>query len=131
MTKDLHAILTIPYADYGRDASGLDCWGLARLVRYQLRGEWLPSYGAISPADKRSLTDAAAEVAADFRIVADPKPGALVTVWRAGMCQHIGIVIEADGALVVLDTCRTAGVRWVRLREFYRQHPEVVIYDRD
>ena len=48
--------------DHGRDLAGCDCWGLVRLVRHALRGDLLPSYGAIDPQDKPALTGAAGEV---------------------------------------------------------------------
>ncbi|MEN9903709.1 MAG: hypothetical protein RLZZ555_274 [Pseudomonadota bacterium] len=122
--------LRIPYRDHGRDWTGCDCWGLVRLVRHALRGDLLASHGAISPADKQGLTQAAGEVLIGFR-QCQPQVGALATVWRSGLCLHVGIVIEVEDRLAVLETGRRIGVRWLRLPDFERAYPDVRFYDND
>lgn len=122
--------LRIPYQDYGRDWSGCDCWGLVRLVRQALRGDMLPSYGAIYPGDKQALTHAAhAVMSQDYFNHADPALGTIATVWRGGLCLHVGIVIQADGRLAVLETGRHIGVRWLRLDDFVLTYGDVRWYD--
>lgn len=37
----------IPYRDLGRDRSGCDCWGLARLVWTERAGVEVPMYGTV------------------------------------------------------------------------------------
>lgn len=120
--------LSVPYRDHGRTLAGADCWGLVRLARQALRGDILPAYGAIAPADKPAITQGAQEVmASGWRPVA-PAPGVLATVWRSGLLLHIGIVCAVDGMLGVLDTTRRTGPRWQRLTDFERHH-RVVYYD--
>lgn len=125
--------LSIPYKDYGRDMSGVDCWGLVRLVRHELRGELFPEFGAISPDDKINLTGAAGEVSKVYKL--EPKgpknirAGAIATCWRGRLCLHVGIVIEVEGRLAVLETGRKIGPRWKWLADFNRTYGTVIYYD--
>lgn len=124
--------LRIPYRDHGRDWTGCDCWGLVRMVRFALRGDFLPSYGGIDPQDKPALTAAAGEVMSldGFR-ECEPRLGAIATVWRGALCLHVGIVVDVEGRLAVLETGRRIGVRWLRLGDFARSYQEVRFYDND
>lgn len=123
--------LKIPYKAYGRDVAGCDCWGLVRMVRYAVRGDLLPSFGAVSPASKRDLTDAACSVIVGdgFRVVQAPVVGSIATVWRGILCHHVGIVVEADGTLAVLETGSRCGTRWMRVADFQRHYTDVRFYD--
>ena len=127
--------LRIPYRDYGRDYSGADCWGLVRIVRASIRGDSLPSFGSISPDNKAELTTAAHDVVKDRQFRERPRealqPGAIATVWRGPLCLHVGIVIEAEGRLAVLETGRRIGVRWSLLDDFENLYPTVRYYDND
>lgn len=125
--------LCIPYRDYGRDWTGCDCWGLVRMVRHALRGDLLASHGAIDPGDKPALTKAAGDVlgVGGFQLRQVPQAGALATVWRGPLCLHVGIVVEVEGRLAVLETGRRIGVRWLRLADFCRVHRDVRFYDND
>lgn len=124
--------LKIPYLDHGRDSEGSDCWGLVRLVRHNIRGDLLPSYGAISPDSKKELTLAAMQVMnTGFALRDKPIPGSIATIWRWALCIHVGIVVEADGLLAVLETNRKTGVRWMRLADFENSYIGVKYYDND
>ncbi len=126
---DINSILSIPYRDYGRDARGADCWGLVRLVRHQIRGDWLPAFGDVCPNDKRHITLSATALFAPMCEQADPKPGALAAVWRGRLCLHMGIVIAVEGVLAVLETNRATGVRWMRMSDYNARHQRVTYHD--
>jgi len=125
--------LSIPYKDYGRDMAGVDCWGLVRLVRHELRGELLPEFGAISPEDKLNLTGAAQQVSDSYKLEPqepkDLRPGAIATCWRGKLCLHVGIVIRVEGRLAVLETGRKIGARWKWVDDFNRTYGNVIYYD--
>lgn len=41
----------IPFEDYGRTRNGADCWGLARMIWWEMCGIDLPAHGDVSPND--------------------------------------------------------------------------------
>lgn len=119
---DINQYLTIPYLEYGRDEHGADCWGLVRMVRHALRGDWLPSFGGIGASNRREMTDTARRFCSDLVQQESPVAGAIAFVWYGRLCIHVGIVVEADGNLAVLETCKKSGVRWMPLHEYSRIH---------
>ena len=120
--------LAIPYVAYGRGLEGSDCWGLVCIVREAVRGDVLPAFADIQ--DKRALTHAAHDmIAQGWREVSKPKVGTLVAVWRAALCMHIGIVIEIDGRMAVIDSDEKRGVAWKWLTDYLRQHAKVTLHD--
>lgn len=76
--------LRIPFVEHGRDFSGCDCWGLARLVYAEECGIDLPRFSEISPAQHLAIARAAHQaVAADpWRRVDGPPQRFDVAVMR-------------------------------------------------
>ncbi len=127
----LDDLLATRYVKYGRGPDEYDCWGLVRIARAELfaRG-WLPSYAQIDPQDKPSLTKAAAQVRELGGFVeVDIRSGAIATAWRARLCVHVGIVVEADGRLWVLETDQGTGPGLARPNNFERRYSQVIYYD--
>lgn len=119
------------YVPFGRVAPELDCWGLARLARASLFGRaLLPSHADIDPQDKAGLTAAAQAVReqGSFQEVS-PRPGAIAAAWRARLCVHVGIVVEADGRLWVLETDAATGPTLTRINIFETRYTRVIFYD--
>lgn len=127
----INDLLKTRYVKYGRIAPDLDCWGLVRLARAELFGrDWLPSYAQTDPQDKSGLTKAAAEVRDQGGFVeVEIRPGAIATAWRAQLCVHVGIVVEADGRLWVLETDEATGPALTRPSMFERRYTQVICYD--
>ncbi len=119
------------YVPFGRAVPGLDCWGLVRLARASLFGRpMLPSYSETDPGDKAGLTTAASEVRemGGFNEV-QSRPGAIATGWRARLCVHVGLVVEADGRLWVLETDTGTGPTLTKINAFEARYTRVVFYD--
>ena len=123
--------LATTYEHYARGPDKFDCWGLVRDARVEMFGkELLPSYCNTDPKDKKALTAGCKAVQAEigFAPVAI-RPGAIATAWRARLCVHVGIVVEADGALWILETDEATGPCLTRPGRFAARYTEVIYYD--
>jgi len=95
------------YRDGGRDMSGLDCWGLVRLVYARNLGIDLPEFSEIAPKDLRRIATAMIEGcdAGPWRAVTgDPRVyDVMVATSRAGarLPGHVGVMIDATRVLHV------------------------------
>lgn len=119
------------YVKFGREWPNLDCYGLVRLARVHLFGRpLLPSFVEIDPADKQGLTLAAMSVrdAGGFAPCVI-HPGAIATAWRARLCAHVGIAVEVDGRLWVLETDEGVGPVLTRPSVFEGRYTRVIYYD--
>lgn len=119
------------YVKHGRAFPDLDCWGLVRLARAELFGKGLlPSHSDVDPMDKPSLTGAAHEVREQGGFIeVEPRPGAIAAAWRASLCVHVGLVVEADGRLWILETDEGTGPTLTRISAFQSRYTRVIYYD--
>lgn len=129
----LDDLLAVPYEEDGRSQHGSDCYGLTRLARVHLFGKpWMPAYGEVSGSDKKALTNAVRQEAANF-YESRPHAGAIAAAWRGNLCTHIAIVVEVDGKPMILETNEPGkadhGPRLVGLRTFEQRFLKVVYYD--
>lgn len=123
--------LATKYVKHGRVPPELDCWGLVRLARVELFGrEPLPYYSQIDPQDKRALTEKTLAVR-DINLFkrTEAKAGAIATAWRGRLCVHVGIVVECDGRLWVLETDEDTGPALTRPQIFESRYLQVIYYD--
>lgn len=111
-----NAYVGIPFRERGRDRSGLDCWGLVRLVLHEQRGMELPSFGDLYATDGREIADLieahkgigapipkGTEVPFDLALCRMPYGGELVP-W------HVGVVVERGKLLHVARYLRSSVV---------------------
>lgn len=96
----------IPFVDGGRDASGLDCWGLVRLIYAQEVGAILPSYGEISAANltavARQITGGADTDEWFEPDVPEPLDVAVMRLNGSRWAGHVGIV-TAPGRIIHIE----------------------------
>ena len=123
----LRTFLSAPYRDGGRGPIAFDCWGLCIAVRHQLLGlPLLPSLGAVGKDRLRENTHAYHGLKQGME-TCPPEVGAIAAVFRGALCLHVGVVVEADGRLKILDT-NPGGPRLCTVREFEDDFPKVVYY---
>lgn len=96
---DWSKFVGIPEADMGRDRSGVDCWGLFRMVLSEVHAIDLPSYaGAYLCSRER---EQAARVARGALVVRPwvevdtPEPFDLLLFQMFGHASHIGCAVDA------------------------------------
>ena len=125
----LDELLRVPYERNARGPDALDCWGMVRLARLHLFGRpLLPAFSGVASGDVRAMTREVLHSAAGFA-PCDPRPGAIATAWQGRTCPHVGIVVDIDGRLRVLDTNVGAGPKLHTLSGFSAHFTKVVFYD--
>jgi len=120
--------LPVNYLDGGRDFNGMDCWGLVRhVLHYQFNLPLFESYGHVNPDDKRSLTEAFTAEVKSF-IPSSSKASAVAAGFRGQLLLHIGVCVEVNSQLYVLETSRKNAVALTKLRDFKRQYSRIEFY---
>lgn len=109
---DPNPYLGLPYAPWGRDRAGLDCWGLVRLVYREQLGIVLPSYADTQP-EPQERQELAAIIRGNmgrWRPVASPADGDVHLFSVGGHPVHVAIGIGArqmmhvqEGGVVLLQ----------------------------
>ena len=86
----------IPYKNNGRDLTGIDCWGLARLVYNKEFNISLPSFVSDYDGDDRQrISELIAQYKEGWENVSEtPQSGDIVLFRMMGFESHIGIVTE-------------------------------------
>lgn len=101
MTIDAARYVGLPFVEGGRDRSGVDCWGLVRLVYAEAYGIELPSYKGIAVRndDARASLQALAEIeraSADWQRV-EPGlecEGDVLLLPIAGRPMHVAVALD-------------------------------------
>ena len=79
---DVADLIGIPFADGGRSASGVDCWGLVMLI-YQRIGVTLPDY-AVSAFASAQIGQVIARDKPKWRAVDAPEPADVIIMSQIG-----------------------------------------------
>jgi len=117
----------LPYKENGRDETGLDCWGLARLFYKNELNISLPSYSELyNGSSDITLPQTVNYYKDNWTKVESPKSGDLCVFNILGEPSHIGIYIgenkflhSREGKDSVID--RLDSSQWIRrLEGFYR-----------
>jgi len=94
----------IPYKDYGRDETGIDCWGLVCLVYKQEFNIELPTFdSSYHVDDRKQLHQLIAQHRESWTQLDAPKPGCVVLFKILGSESHVGIAISATQFLHARD----------------------------
>lgn len=124
---DLAKYMRAPYEDEARGPLAFDCWGLCRTIRAEVFGfAMLPSLGGVGRNRLRSNTKAYRELKQGMD-ECQPEPGAIAAVLSRDQLSHVGVVVEVEGRLKVIDT-NPGGVQLRTVRDFESAYPRTVYY---
>ena len=87
----------IPYKHYGRDRSGIDCWGLACLIYKEQFDIELPSFsepGTYEASNRAQVAEIFAQNMEGWTPTEDIVPGTLAVFRILGEPSHIGIAVS-------------------------------------
>lgn len=97
----------IPFAEHGRDPSaGVDCWGLALLIQFEVFGRYLPDLAQEyeSTADYQANAElykrATGSMIPGWVEVSDQKEGDVLVLKVNARPVHVGVVIGAPGHFI-------------------------------
>lgn len=119
------------YKRGGRGPVDYDCYGLLRDARTQLfECPLLPLLSSAPPGALRAITRAHSVVCSmhGFREVA-AQPGAIAEGWVASLCVHVGLVVEVDGRMLILETDDPGGPRLTQINRFQTRFTRVLFFD--
>ncbi len=122
----------LPFRDHGRDRSGVDCWGLVRLVLAEQFGIALPSLShEYRHSCDRAIGPLIEAEAMNFAAIAPGQEGQgdIIVLRINGQPMHIGLVL-GDGQMLHAEEgiettiARYRSPRWLeRIYGFYRYEP--------
>jgi cell wall-associated NlpC family hydrolase len=95
-----------PFAYDGRDAAGIDCWGLVRTYAVEVAGRTLPDWSKGDESDlwvADTITENAPSV---VEPLAAPQDGCIVLAHAKGRAHHVGVYLAGR----VLHADRKRGV---------------------
>lgn len=97
--------IDIPYKDGGRDASGLDCWGLVRLVYKDQFDTELPSFTAeySTAKDHERLSEIFAREKENWETLSTPEVGSVILFRMLGTETHVGVYIGENKFLHIRE----------------------------
>lgn len=123
--------LSTKYQEGARGPDAYDCYGLVRAVRHDMGKPLMGEYDDVAPWDKRRMTEEHDSVVAaeSLQPVDGPTHGVIACAWNGRLCVHVGVVIEADGRMWVLETDVGTGPCLSGLSQFEKRYTKVEYYD--
>lgn len=120
----------IPYVEKGRDETGLDCYGLVRLIYKNEMQIDLPSFSAeYTQTDTARIEELIAQYKEGWQEVQEPAVGAIVLFKVFGNESHVGVVVSPTHFIHVRENQDTvieslSSTSWARRKVGYFKYSE-------
>lgn len=101
MTRWAEKYVGLPFVDQGRGWSGVDCWGLVRLVYRTEKQIDLPDYGEISASDLLKVTRTIMRDSKAEPWIEVNKPQPMDVLIMRGNPLHVGVMVTEAQVLHV------------------------------
>lgn len=123
--------LSTTYEKGARGPKKYDCWGMARAVRHEVFGRaLLPSLDDVTPGDMRSTTKGAESIHSGILAYdVGLRAGAVAQAHIGRLCVHVGVVVDVDGMLMILETDNPFGPTLTKPALFVSRYTKVTFYD--
>lgn len=122
--------LIIPYAKFGRNREGVDCWGLVRLIYKDEFNIDLPGYEGIDWKDGKTISANIELESQSSKWIEIPREerqtGDIITLKIKGLPWHIGVLMNTEQFIHAEPICgvcveRLGAIHWKsRVDSFYR-----------
>jgi hypothetical protein len=124
---DIEKYLLVSYLDGGRSMAGHDCWGQMLAVREELGCRPLPSLSGVTRHTVQAMGSEYRSISGTLE-ACEPEAGAIAAVFKGKAFVHVGVVVDIDGRLGVLETNQATGPRWMRVPQFLDIYYKVIFY---
>ncbi|MFH0087842.1 hypothetical protein ACG3RS_21300, partial [Pseudomonas aeruginosa] len=103
--------LTAIYTEGGRALPCLDCWGLTLIARVELFGlPMLSDFGGVTRLTPVSMQRACEREIGRALEQCEPGAGVIAAAYRGRLLDHVGLLVEVDGRLRILEINPGSGV---------------------
>lgn len=120
---NLDRYIEVNWVAGGREYPDLDCYGLVLDVRENLGLEPWPEFDGVLRENEG--LDKTAKVFTATLERCEPEPGAVVLVYRAGIVDHVAVVVQDGPQLGVIECNPNVNVVLSPLARFKRKHPKL------
>lgn len=132
---DFNDYVGLPYSKGGRDRTGIDCWGLVRLVHAEQFGNALPSFAdAYDLATERDrLADLIAQQKEAWQPVDSTEVGDVIVLRIEGAESHLGVIVAPGMMLHAMAGSGSviepyASAKWLhRISGYFRYAPHAPV----
>lgn len=121
---DISHYMQSRYVNGGREWPEYDCWGMTRHAYQAINGHELPRFDGLDAASGFGKSREYKRLAISMP-ECEPRHGAIASVVRGKVCEHVGVCVEIAGAIYVLETTEPTGPRVITYKQFVKDHDYV------